>query len=628
MSSWPNGVRNADIKQTNPLSRERKKNKFKFPIPNSDIFLEKEIEFLEDLNEQDLLEWVEKIKEICSLFQWTNEVAYQVLKASISDELNKLVKNSTNISNCVEELLSVTYNQTVLEELYRKAQTIKQNYFFLIERYGKEIEKVVRKISCCKQWSKNKAREKAEEMFFLGLANETRLELSRTNTVNMFDIIRSIKKTEDLLIKVWKDENESRSCSHIRRREPRKWCDFHRCESRDTNQCKRLWKHDFERKNYAHTRRNDNKNGDKTNQYYEKGYFRKRNLNYNKNNYRKFDRQSESKMNSADENNTKPGFKSRKETNSYSVMESKEVIEPISLKGRVKTQDIKCLIDSGSQLSYIEERLVDELNLEVKEIPIRKINMANLQQDVIDREAVVPLQLNGIPSALFMLNAGVMKRLGTNIILGVDFLSRFNCVLDFKTSLVRIQNNELEFPIKTERYETPDTRLLEKTKIYSLLTQEENKKLNEIVLEAKDLNPELGLARNEEYKIEVRNPIPFGSKGYKIPIAWEQKTWSELFKLEKKGVIRRSQSSFISPCFPVLKHNGTIRLFVDYRRLNTMTTKDTYPIPEMKDQLLKLRNSSIFSTLDLNAGYYQVALSEESMKYTAFVIGGQVFEFT
>ena len=94
------------------------------------------------------------------------------------------------------------------------------------------------------------------------------------------------------------------------------------------------------------------------------------------------------------------------------------------------------------------------------------------------------------------------------------------------------------------------------------------------------------------------------------------------------GIIVRSNSNYISPCFPILKKKGAIRLIVDYRKLNSRTIKDGYPIPELTDKILALRTSRVFSTIDLNMGYYQLMVEKESQKYTAFVVNHQVFEFT
>jgi hypothetical protein len=68
----------------------------------------------------------------------------------------------------------------------------------------------------------------------------------------------------------------------------------------------------------------------------------------------------------------------------------------------------------------------------------------------------------------------------------------------------------------------------------------------------------------------------------------------------------------------VKKKDGSIRVTQDFRKLNSVTVKDAYPIPRIDSMLHKLAGAKLFTTIDLASGYYQVGLSEESKQYTAF----------
>ena len=64
--------------------------------------------------------------------------------------------------------------------------------------------------------------------------------------------------------------------------------------------------------------------------------------------------------------------------------------------------------------------------------------------------------------------------------------------------------------------------------------------------------------------------------------------------------------------------DGTTRFCVDYRKVNEVTRKDSYPLPRVDDTLDTLAGSIFFSTLDLTTGYWQVEVAPEDQPKTAF----------
>ena len=96
----------------------------------------------------------------------------------------------------------------------------------------------------------------------------------------------------------------------------------------------------------------------------------------------------------------------------------------------------------------------------------------------------------------------------------------------------------------------------------------------------------------------------------------------------KAGIIVHSESPWASRVVMVKKKDGTLRFCVDYRKLNELTTKDSYPVPIPRDIFDSMEGSSYFSTLDLASGYWQIPLTKEAQQKTAFVTRNGLYEFT
>ena len=93
---------------------------------------------------------------------------------------------------------------------------------------------------------------------------------------------------------------------------------------------------------------------------------------------------------------------------------------------------------------------------------------------------------------------------------------------------------------------------------------------------------------------------------------------NEIEKLLAARVICSSQSSWSVPIIVVPKGDGGKHLVIDYRALNKVTRKFTWPMPKVEDIFSKLNRATYFTTLDLHAGYHHIPLDKSSICKTAF----------
>ncbi|XP_031278002.1 uncharacterized protein LOC116136436 [Pistacia vera] len=101
----------------------------------------------------------------------------------------------------------------------------------------------------------------------------------------------------------------------------------------------------------------------------------------------------------------------------------------------------------------------------------------------------------------------------------------------------------------------------------------------------------------------------------------------QLKELLEAGFIKPSKAPYGAPVLFQKKHDGSLRLCIDYRALNKVTIKNKYPIPLIADLFDQLGQAKYFSKLDLRSRYYQVRIAEGDEPKTACVTRYGAFEF-
>lgn len=130
-----------------------------------------------------------------------------------------------------------------------------------------------------------------------------------------------------------------------------------------------------------------------------------------------------------------------------------------------------------------------------------------------------------------------------------------------------------------------------------------------------------------EVPFTLHNTTVIQKKHY--PMTRERKMWlkGELQNMLDAKIIRPSTSTFASPITVALKEDGSLRLCTDYRALNQQTELFPYPMPRIDDVINETGGCSVFSRIDLSKGFWQVPLTEESKKYTAFTTPYGLYEY-
>ena len=130
-----------------------------------------------------------------------------------------------------------------------------------------------------------------------------------------------------------------------------------------------------------------------------------------------------------------------------------------------------------------------------------------------------------------------------------------------------------------------------------------------------------------EHRIITEGALPVKQKVRRIPAAWEDEVNTQVTEMLKNDIIRPSVSPWNSLLLLVQKKDNTMRFMCDFRGLNNVTKKDTYPLPHVRDVLDKMHGAMYWSTLDAASAYWSLPLSEEDKEKTAFSITRGKYEF-
>ena len=130
-----------------------------------------------------------------------------------------------------------------------------------------------------------------------------------------------------------------------------------------------------------------------------------------------------------------------------------------------------------------------------------------------------------------------------------------------------------------------------------------------------------------EHRIQTGLSPPTRQPPYRLAHANRDMVEKELQEMQRCGIISPSSSEWASPMVLVNKKDGTVRLCVDYRRLNAASAAEAYPLPRIDDIIDQIGRAQYLTTIDLTKGYWQVPVASEDRHKTAFCTPFGLFEF-
>ena len=187
------------------------------------------------------------------------------------------------------------------------------------------------------------------------------------------------------------------------------------------------------------------------------------------------------------------------------------------------------------------------------------------------------------------------------------------------------QTKEQSTLTETERQDL----LLEKLDLSGLEAwpQEQAEQARSLLKEYHDIfsleKRDMGHTNTTKHKIVLKDPDtpPFKEHFCRIPPPQLDEVREHLKLMLDAGVIWPSNSPWCYAVVLVRKKDGLLRFCIDFRKLNSLTVKDSHVLPRICETLESLAGAAHFLTFDMNSGFWQVPMDKESKQYTAFTLG-------
>jgi hypothetical protein len=298
----------------------------------------------------------------------------------------------------------------------------------------------------------------------------------------------------------------------------------------------------------------------------------------------------------------------------------------VEMEGMVTNHLISILIDPGSNLSYISPQTVEKCKLQqAKHTKPWLVQLAMGTKRRVTRVITTcPVIVNGFPTQATL---NILPLGSYDMLIDMDWLASHKAKLDCYNKTLECEDDKgerrtlqgIQKPVSVRKISSLQMKkycrkgfpLYAIQVLDSVKDQKPSLEEHPILKYFRDVFPEevpgLPPKRDIDFSIElVPGAVPMSRAPYRMSTPELVELKLQLKEMLDKGYIRPSVSPWGAPTLFVKKKDGTLRLCIDYRKLNKMTIKNKYPLPRIDDLFDQLRGATIFSKIDLRSRYHQV----------------------
>ncbi|MCH79797.1 Ty3/gypsy retrotransposon protein, partial [Trifolium medium] len=313
--------------------------------------------------------------------------------------------------------------------------------------------------------------------------------------------------------------------------------------------------------------------------------------------------------------------------------------------GTIDNIQVQVLVDSGSSDTYLQPRIAQFLKIPIEATPSFQVLVGNGETLTVEgmvRELQLQVQGHELSIPAYLLPVA-----GADLILGSSWLATLGPhIADYAALTLQFYQNGQFIKLQGDRKNTPlQAQFHQLKRMHHTNAIDECFTIQMIppivphdILSGLpvDMEPELAILlhtyqkvfqtpsglpppREQMHEIPLQEGTPFVKvRPYRYPHSQKEQIEKMVQEMLQQGIIKPSNSPFSSPIILVKKKDGSWRFCTDYRALNQVTIKDSFPMPTVDELLDELFGANYFSKLDLRSGYHQILVNPADCHKTAF----------
>ena len=327
------------------------------------------------------------------------------------------------------------------------------------------------------------------------------------------------------------------------------------------------------------------------------------------------------------------------------------------LQGKLNGRECAFIVDTGATRTIISQAMLKKSGVGINtrgSVYIRSISGERLP---VEGEALVAMDVG---DGCIRNQSVLVAQIPEDCVLGLDFLVAHDCVIYPARESVTIGSNHLKTAdvwgavyteiagIDEECQELCSTNMAagEETgadgdcpphirglwqETMKDLTEQEKEVAGKLLMQYSNVfandGADMGCIKNCTHSIDVGNSPPIKQSPRRIPPHRLEEVEKLVEDMEANNVIEPSNSPWASPIVLVKKKDGSTRFCIDYRKLNSVTRRDSHPMPRIAELVGALEGSTWFSSLDLQSGYWQIPMAAQDKEKTAFCTPRGLWQF-